>query len=37
MAGYGLDLPGLEYGQVADTCGCSNECLDSTECVKSLD
>jgi len=25
MAGYGLDLPGLEYGQVADVFGCNNE------------
>jgi hypothetical protein len=25
MAGYGLDLPGLEYRQVAGAFGCSNE------------
>ena len=25
MAGYGLDLPGLEYGLVAGAYGCNNE------------
>ena len=37
MARYGLDLPGLEYGQMADALGAIMEYQDSMECAKCLD
>jgi len=37
MWGYGLDRPGLGYGQVAGTCECGNEPSGSIKCGGFLD